>query len=138
MRRWLTLFLLLGLGLGARAQSAQDYPADPSGATVVDRAVLTTGSESEVTFYAVLCTQRDQSFLDVYQGIPWKRVHHWPIEFQGDKVVVPARSVLQIAEDQPGQLTFYWTSYAGYSEGAVHLSVTFDRSKGTWTPNWSD
>lgn len=134
MKRSLLLLLLLGLVAGARAQSAQDYPADPSGATVVDRAVLTTDSEAPVTYYAVLCTQGDQSFLDVYQGTPWQRLHHWPIEFQGEKVVVPARSVLQIAQDQPGQLTFFWSSYAGYSEGAVHLSITYDQDKKTWTP----
>lgn len=127
---------LLVLSPAARAQSAQEYPEDPSGAVVVDRDNLNL---DEHVFYAVLYTEGKQSYLDVYKGLPWQRIHHWPIEFQGEKVVVGARSVLHIDKrEDEDVLDFYWSSFAGYQEGAVHQSLSYDRKTGAWKTNWSD
>lgn len=127
------LALVLCMTFCSAAPPAEDYPADPAGAVVVDR-------DNLEDFYALLYTRENQSFLDVYRGTPWKRIHHWPIVFQDEKVVVPARSVLHIVREGEGenQLVFFWSSYGGYREGAVHLSLSYDLKTGKWTTNWSD
>lgn len=126
---------LLCLSPAARAQTAEDYPDDPTGAVVVDRDSLEMDGRS---FYAVLYTQGQQSYLDVYQGLPWQRVHRWPIEFQNEKVVVPSRSTLHIDKGDDDVVSFFWNSYAGYREGNVHMALLHDLKSGTWKTSWSD
>lgn len=135
--RILILTLLL-LTSAVPAQQSDNFPADPAGAQVVDRAHETLYSDSGTAhFYALMTTRGDQSTLAIYKGLPWRKVHTWPLEFQGSRVRVPDNAVLHI-EGSDQQVVFYWEDFAGYREGAVRLSLTYDRATGTFNTNWSD
>ena len=134
--RWL-LILLLTLP----CQAWELFPEDDPALKVVDRAYQAVYSEKggEAHFYAVLYNGEKQSFVDIYKGIPWKRIHRWSVDFQGEKVKVRPRAALEISNDEEAnQLHFFWNDYAGYAEAAVRLALTYDRGTGKFRTNWSD
>lgn len=139
--RVLLLALLLFWSVPAYAQQTwSEFPPDDPKLTVVDRAFksLYTG-DGEAHFYAVLSSDTKQSYLDVYKGLPWRRIHRWSLEFQGTLVKVRDRTVLQISHDEESQrLDFYWDEWAGYAEAAVHQVLIYDRKTGKFSTNWSD
>ena len=95
--------------------------------------------DKEAYFYGVLSNSADQTYLDVYKGLPWKRVYRWPVTFEGDKVKVRDRAVLHISNDEEGMtLYFYWNDFVGYAEAAVRQSLVYDRNTGKFTTSWSD
>ncbi|MBI3924395.1 MAG: hypothetical protein HY319_02535 [Armatimonadetes bacterium] len=133
------MLLLLALLTGAAWGESADFPADPADATVVDRVSLeVSAGDQSISFYALLYSRGEQSFLEIYkQATPWQKLHTWKIEFQGEPVNVPPRSVLHILEDD-AQLVFFWRSFVGYQEGAVSLALTYDRATGKFSTSWSD
>ena len=138
MKKTLASLAIL-LGLFGTAQCWEEFPQDTPGMRVVDRDYLQTSRDGkEAYYYAVLYNGEDQTFLDIYGGLPWKRLYHWPVTFEGDKVLVRPRAALSITEEDDGKIDFYWNDYAGYSEGAVHLALIYDPKTGTFTPQWSD
>lgn len=138
MKKTLATFAIL-LGLFGTAQCGEEFPQDAPGLKVVDRDYLETSQDGkEAYYYAVLYNGEEQTFLDIYGGLPWKRLYRWPVTFQGDKVLVSSRAALSITQEDDGKIDFYWNEYAGYSEGAVHLALSFDPKTGAFTPQWSD
>jgi hypothetical protein len=134
------LFLLL-LTVPTLAQNSwAEFPPDESDLKVIDRAYETVYTDdNEAHFYAVLSQGREQTYLDIYKGLPWKRIHRWPISFQDEPVQLRNRAVLHITPDEEGNtIIFHWDEFAGYAEAAVRLSVTYDRSTGKFTTSWSD
>lgn len=121
-------------------QTWAEFPEDDPKLTVVDRAYKSFwANDKEVHYYAVLSNDSTQSYFDVYKGLPWKRVHRWPVSFEGEKVKVTRRAAVQIADyDDRNVIHFYWNDYAGYSEGAVHLGLSCDRATGKFKTHWSD
>lgn len=88
-------------------------------------------------FYAVLYDVGEQSHLDVYKGLPWRKIHSWPVTFQGEPVKVTPTAVLKMeADDQ--QITFWWQEYVGYREAVVHQAVIYHRDTGKFSTSWSD
>ena len=139
MRLLSTLAILAALLLGspAFAQQSADLPAPPPG-QVVDRLLLDLETPSGTAWlYAVLSTEGDQSYLDVYKGLPFKRIHRWAIDLEGDKVKVGPQAVLMESHD--GQrVTFYWREFVGYREGAVSMALIYHRATGRFETVWSD
>lgn len=133
----LALFCLL---LTLNANAWEELPKDDPALQVLDRDLVTVyKDEKEVYFYGVLSNTNDQTYLDVYQGLPWKRVYRWPVTFEGNKVKVRDRAVLHISNDEEGEtLYFYWNDFVGYAEAAVRQSLVYDRRTGKFTTTWSD
>ena len=141
LRPMKTFFLaLICLSLTLPAFAWEEFPPDDPALRVVDRDMVTTyNNDQEAYFYAVLSSNDDQTYLDVYKGLPWKRIYRWPITFEGDKVKVRDRTVLHISNDEEGMtLYFYWNEFAGYAEAAVRQSLVYDRNTGKFTTSWSD
>lgn len=134
-----TLLLLL-VALFTSANAWELFPPDDTKLKVVDRdykAVYRQNKEQH--YYAVLYNGADQSYLDVYVGLPWKRLHRWAVDFEGEKVKVRPRAALKISYDEEGdKLHIYWNDYAGYAEAAVHLVLIYDPKSGKFTTQWSD
>ena len=131
---------LLCLFLTLTANAWEELPKDDPALTVLDRDLVTIyNNDSEVHFYAVLSNSNDQTYLDVYKGLPWKRVYRWPVTFEGIKVKVRDRAVVHISNDEEGEtLYFYWNDFVGYAEAAVRQSLVYDRKTGKFTTSWSD
>lgn len=135
---WWASLLAFCLGTATAEPRSAPFPSDPEGVTVVDRDALTVHhQESNTTFYATLSQGGGVSYLDVYKGLPWRRIYHWPIEFEGNPVHLNPSTVLHI-EDDSGSLLFHWDDFVGYREGAVKIQVTYDRAKGTFRSSWVD
>lgn len=132
--RWL-LILLLTLPVSAW----EVFPEDDTQLKVVDRAYQAVYQDGETHFYAVLYNGKDQSYLDVYQGIPWKRIHRWAVTFEDEKVLVRPRAALEIDHnEEKKELVLFWNDYAGYAEAAVHQALVYDLTKKTFRTVWSD
>ena len=116
------------------------FPDDDPGLRVVDRAYKPIYIEGREThYYAVLSNGGRQSFLDIYKGLPWKKIHRWQVTFEGERVKVRPRAALEISHDEEqNKLFFYWNDYAGYAEGAVHQVLIQDLESGEFTTEWSD
>lgn len=134
--RWIALFLLLL----TPALAWEEYPPDTPGLQLVDRAYKGVySSDKETHYYAVLYNGKDQTYLEVYQGTPWKKIHRWAVTFEGEKVKVRSRATLEIWHDEEGQkLSFYWNDFVGYAEAAVHQSLNYDLKTGKFSTSWSD
>ncbi len=137
--RYLSLVLVVVLSLSSFAQEGwAPFPSDPPQVQLVDRAShVVWHGDTSVTFYAVLYKQGGKSYLDVYKGLPWARIHSWDIEFEGQSVDVPDNSVLEIGEYED-QIFFHWDEFVGYREAAVNLSLTYHRNTGKFSTSWSD
>lgn len=138
MKKFVLAVLCLLLSLPANAW--EEFPPDDPALKVLDRDSVTVyNGDQELYFYAVLANSDDQTYLDVYKGLPWKRVYRWPVTFEGEKVKVRDRTVLHISNDEEGMtLYFYWNDFVGYAEGAVRQSLVYDRQTGKFTTSWSD
>ena len=138
MQKFFLLFMSCLLTLSVNAW--EEFPPDDPALKVLDRDLVSVyDDEQERYFYAVLSNSEDQSYLDVYEGLPWKRIHRWPVSFEGEKVKVRDRAVLKISNDEEGMtLYIYWNDFAGYAEGAVRQSLVYDRKTGKFTTSWSD
>jgi hypothetical protein len=138
MQKLLVFFLSLLFSLSVSAW--ENFPQDDPALKVLDRDLVTiSGDTDETYFYAVLSNGKDQTYLDVYQGVPWKRIHRWPVSFEGEKVKVKDASVLHIANDEETMtLIFYWNEFVGYAEAAVRQSLVYDLKSGKFTTSWSD
>ena len=136
MRRIL-ICILLALPVAA-IEPATPFPSDPEGVTVIDRNSLSVSHKGQnTTFYAVLQRTEGLCYLDVYKGLPWTRIHHWPIVFEGQPVDLAPVTVLHIIDDSDS-LVFHWDDFAGYREGAVKINVTYERATGTFKSSWVD
>ena len=135
----ITLALLCFL-LSLSANAWEELPPDDPALTVLDRDLVAIyDGDNEAYFYGVLSNSADQTYLDVYKGLPWKRVYRWPVTFEGDKVKIRERAVLHISNDEEGMtLYFYWNDFVGYAEAAVRQSLVYDRKTGKFTTSWSD
>lgn len=146
MKIKICLLLLALLSLPVLAQSTFElFPADDAQLKVLDRDFQSLYIQSgqsdgrELNLYVVLSNSSEQSFLDVYQGIPWKKLYRWPVTFEGEKVKVDDRAAVHIDYDEETQkVTFYWETYGGYAEAAVHLRLIYDPISGKFSTDWSD
>lgn len=137
MMKRLLLAALFLLPVPALAQDSADLPST-QGLQVVDRDLVEVeGPTTMAYFYAVLSTEGDQSYLDVYKGIPFKRIHRWAIDLAGDKVKVGPDAVLVTSVDDD-TINWYWREFVGYREGAVSLALTYHRKTGRFTTAWAD
>lgn len=137
MMKRLLLAALLLLPLPVLAQDSADLPST-GGLQVVDRNLLEVeGPSTTAYFYAVLSTEGDQSYLDVYKGIPFKRLHRWAIDLNGDKVKVGPQAVLVSSVDDD-TINWYWREFVGYREGAVSMALTYHRKTGKFSTAWAD
>lgn len=140
LKRLLSL-AMLGIVLTAApavAQQSSDLPST-KGQHVVDRLLLEVEAPNGTAyFYAVLHTEGDQSFLDVYKGLPFQRIHRWALDLQGDKVKVGPDAVLMALPGEDDTISFWWREFVGYREGAVSMALTYHRKTGKFTTAWSD
>jgi len=137
----LSILVLLLLTLpGLAQQTWEEFPPDVPGLKLIDRAYETIyANDQETHFYAVLYNGKNQSHVDIYRGLPWKKIYRWSVTFEGDPVKVRDRAALQISHgENDRKVTFYWNEYAGYAEAAVHLSLAYDLLTGTFSTSWSD
>lgn len=136
MKRLLLAALFL-LPVPALAQDSADLPST-QGMQVVDRDLVEVeGPTTFAYFYAVLSTEGDQSYLDIYKGIPFKRVHRWAIDLNGDKVKVGPDAVLVSSVDDD-TISWFWREFVGYREGAVSMALTYHRKTGKFSTAWAD
>ena len=138
MQKLFVLFICLLLTLSVSAW--EEFPPDDPALKVLDRDLVSTyDDDKEIYFYGVLSNSEDQTYLDVYKGLPWERVYRWPVSFEGEKVKLRDRVVLKISNDEEGMtLYFYWNDFVGYAEAAVRQSLVYDRKTGKFTTSWSD
>lgn len=132
--RTLLVLLLLVVAPALAQEPTDSFPPDPAGVRVVDRDAIFFNDQY---FYAIAYNQAGRGHLEVYQGLPWKKVYEWSIEFQGEPITLAPVTVLHIDEFE-STLVFYWDDFVGYREGAVHQSVVYDPKKGRFETQWSD
>lgn len=135
----------------ARAGGYAEFPQDPRGVKVIDRASFDVSVIDSGTwhFYAITYNTKTNGIMKIYSifeksnadTMPaWKEIYTWKMAFQGKSVKLKSNEVLGIAQNDPAALVVsFWTNtYAGYIEGAAHIGLNYDIKTGKFTQDWSD
>jgi len=159
MNRALHLVILLAatclvLAPWAPAGAAQnpEFPPDPPGVTVIDRAAERVhGEKSGFSFYAILYNRGGHGVVDIYRGtekkgkekhvdishMAWRKVHTWNLVFQGSPVLIETPTLLAMSV-QEKEVQFAIVDHLAYQEARVTMYLTYDIRKGTFHEGFVD
>jgi hypothetical protein len=135
--------------IGALAKgSAADFPPDPKGVKVIDRATFSVNiNDGTRHFYAIIYNSSKKGVMKIF-GLTekdsivsnWKDLYTWSPSLEGDYYKFSNNEVISISQDAPdsSEVVFWFTRYVGYVEGAVHFGLTHDLKTGKFEQQWSD
>lgn len=134
----------------AHAEGYANFPPDPKGVKIIDRASLVTSNDSGSTYYyAIIYNTKTNGIMKIYSAFDdpnsskpfkWKELYTWKMVFEGDNVKLQDVEVITIASDDTEQpyINFWTDSFIGYIEGAVHMGLTYNSETGEFKMEWSD
>jgi len=140
----ITFFILLSSLAAPAAEINRNYPPDPAGFTVIDRACATVNTKNgSYALYAVMYNTREGTLVDIYQSsslkekLSWKKVYQWKPDMAGERQVLPAPSVLAVFESEE-KISFSIIYMVKYYVGKVTFYVSHDIRTGRFEKGWSD
>lgn len=125
----------------ALAAAAAEFPADPAGIDVIDRAFLRTyAGEEEHVFYLCMMNSEEGGVITIQelQGDRWETVCSWhPENMLGEPVVFGGTGVLSVQE-AGGSLLVTWIDRISSYEGMAALYLDYGILQGQWQDYWVD
>lgn len=140
----IAFFLLFSVFSAQAAEINRNFPPDPAGFNVIDRACATVNNERVIyTLYAVMYNTREGTLVDIYQSsslnekLTWKKVYQWKPEMAGERQVLPTPSVLAVFESEE-EVSFSIIYTVKYYVGKVTFYLSHDIRTGRFEKGWSD
>jgi hypothetical protein len=148
-------FIVLAAAAGAHSVYAAnpEFPPDPAGITVIDRAAERIyTAKSSFCLYAILFNRGGHGVVDIYKGIEvkgkakgakinhmkWQKIHTWNLIFQGTPVEVQSPTLLGITLQEDREAHIAIVDHMSYQEARVTMYMVYDIRKGTFREGFVD
>lgn len=121
-----------------------EFPPDPPGVKIIDRACETVAKGNNLTgFYAVMYNADKNTVIEIYIGqdapghMKWKKIRTWKLVFQNSPILLRTPSLISIREED-NEVFFSFVDDLKYREGKVHISLIYNIKSGKFKEAWAD